>query len=240
MERSVQQNESNVAVKTGIRRWAMQMIVSLALFGALLFLLAGKINWPAGWVYLAINAFTQFMSAAVLIPRQAGMLNERSKIRAGTKDWDRILAPAIVIVGTLAVLTTAALDARFGWSQPMPARLSGFGVVLVLASQMFVLWAMASNSFFAATVRIQADRGHTVTSSGPYRFVRHPGYAGALVYTLLVPLVLGSWWTFIPAVLTVILIVIRTRLEDQTLQEELPGYQEYAANVRYRLIPGLW
>jgi protein-S-isoprenylcysteine O-methyltransferase Ste14 len=218
----------------------MQMIASLVIFGTILFLLAGKITWLAGWVYLAINAFTQLMSAAVLIPRQGGMLAERSRIREGTKGWDRILAPAIVVVGTLAVLTTAALDTRFGWSQPISNSLWGFGVALAFASQMFVLWAMASNSFFAATVRIQTDRGHAVTSSGPYRFVRHPGYAGALIYTLIVPLVLGSWWTFIPAVLTVILIIIRTRLEDQTLQVELPGYKEYMGRVKYRLIPGVW
>jgi protein-S-isoprenylcysteine O-methyltransferase Ste14 len=239
METSVQ-HESGGAVKTGIKRWAMQIIGSLVIVGALLFLIAGKVNWPAGWVYLAINTFTQLMSAAVLIPRQAGMLNERSKVREGTKDWDRILVPAIVIVGTLAVLATAALDTRFGWSQPGSTGLWGVGILLVLASQMFVLWAMASNSFFAATVRIQADRGHTVTRSGPYRLVRHPGYAGALIYTLFVPLVLQSWWTLIPAVLTVILIILRTHLEDRTLQEDLPGYQEYTAQVRYRLIPGVW
>jgi protein-S-isoprenylcysteine O-methyltransferase Ste14 len=99
---------------------------------------------------------------------------------------------------------------------------------------------MATNSFFSTMVRIQADRGHTVTQSGPYQYVRHPGYAGALLYTVLVPIVLGSWWTYIPALLTVILIFIRTRLEDQTLQTELPGYKEYAARVRYRLIPGIW
>ena len=240
METSVQQHESRGTVKTGIKRWVVQMIGSLVIFGVLLFLLAGKINWPAGWVYLAINAFTQLMTAVVLIPRQGSMLNERSKVREGTKNWDRILAPAIVIFGTLAVLATAALDARFGWSEPVSTSLWGVAILVVWASQMFVLWAMASNSFFAATVRIQTDRGHTVTRSGPYRLVRHPGYAGALIYTLFVPLVLRSWWTLIPAGLTIALIVIRTRLEDRTLQEELPGYKEYTDQVRYRLIPGVW
>jgi protein-S-isoprenylcysteine O-methyltransferase Ste14 len=224
----------------GVRRWAIQMIVSLFLFGFLLFFLAGTLNWIAGWVYLGMNAITQLLSASVLIPRQAGMLADRSGTHTGTKHWDRVLAPAITIFGTLAIIATAALDARFGWSQPSPPGLWGFSVVLAFASQMFVLWAMASNSFFATTVRIQADRGHTVTSSGPYQFMRHPGYAGSLVYTLLVPLVLRSWWTFIPALLTIVLIVIRTRLEDQTLQAELPGHKEYAVRVRYRLIPGVW
>jgi protein-S-isoprenylcysteine O-methyltransferase Ste14 len=168
------------------------------------------------------------------------MLAERSKIREGTKDWDRILTPAILIVGTLALLATAALDVRFEWSGSFSTELWGFGLIFAFASQMFVLWAMASNPFFATTVRIQAERGHTVASSGPYQWIRHPGYAGSLVYTLMTPLVLCSWWTFIPAVLTIALIILRTGLEDQTLKMELPGYEEYAGRVRHRLVPGVW
>jgi protein-S-isoprenylcysteine O-methyltransferase Ste14 len=232
--------ESKVMIRVGIKRWSMQMVFSLLIFGALLFLIAGKWLWIAGCVYLAMNAVTQLLSAFVLIPRQGGMLAERSRVHEDTKDWDRVLAPAITIVGTLAVLVTAALDARFGWSKDFPAGWQGVGAAFAFASQMFVLWAMASNSFFSTMVRIQTDRGHAVIQSGPYRYIRHPGYAGALVYTLLVPIVLGSWWTFIPALITIVLIMLRTRLEDQTLQAELPGYQEYAARVKYRLVPCIW
>jgi protein-S-isoprenylcysteine O-methyltransferase Ste14 len=240
METPLQQNESKTIVVNGVKRWAVQMIASLIIFGALLFVLAGTWHWTAGWVYLGLNTVTQLLSAVVLIPRQAGMLAERSKVREGTKDWDRILAPAITVVGTLAVLVTAALDARFGWSQPLPTGPWGVGIVLAFASQLFVLWAMASNPFFATTVRIQTERGHTVTNSGPYQYVRHPGYAGSLVYTVMIPLVLCSWWTFIPALLTIALLIVRTGLEDQTLQSELPGYKEFAGRVCYRLIPGVW
>ena len=240
METQRRHGESRTAIVNGVRRWAIQMIVSLFLFGALLFLLAGTLNWTAGWVYLGMNAVTQLLSAFILIPRQAGMLADRSQLHEGTKGWDRILVPAITIVGTLAVITTSALDVRFGWSQPVSTAVWVLAVALAFASQMFVLWAMVSNSFFATTVRIQSDRGHTVTSSGPYQFIRHPGYAGSLIYTLLVPLVLRSWWTFIPALIMIVLIIIRTRLEDQTLQAELPGHKEYASRVRYRLIPGVW
>ncbi len=191
--------KSKSIIATGIKRWSIQMILSLVLFGTLLFLIAGNWLWIAGWVYLGMNAVTQLLSAVVLIPRQGGMLAERSKTHENTKEWDRILAPAITIFGTLAVLITAALDARFGWSPALPAGWQGLAVAIAFASQMFVLWAMATNSFFSTMVRIQADRGHTVTQSGPYKYVRHPGYAGALLYTVLVPIVLGSWWTFIPA-----------------------------------------
>ena len=153
---------------------------------------------------------------------------------------DRFFATAIVVFGTLAVLITAGLDARFGWSAPIGSGLWGLALTLAFGSQMFVLWAMATNPFFATTVRIQGERGHHVVSSGPYQLVRHPGYLGSLIYNLAIPLVLGSLWTFLPALLTIALLVLRTRLEDRTLQAELPGYPEYAAIVRHRLIPGLW
>ncbi|MEA4910083.1 MAG: isoprenylcysteine carboxylmethyltransferase family protein [Anaerolineaceae bacterium] len=227
-------------VPRGILRWAGQMTAALLVCGALLFVTTGKLDWPPAWVYLGMNALTQVLSAAVLIPRQGDMLAERAQVRPDTKRWDHVLAPAIVVVGTLAVLLTAGLDARFGWSAPLPGGLWALGLGLAFASQMFVLWAMASNAFFVTTVRIQAERGHTVTRGGPYRLVRHPGYAGSLIYNLAIPLVLGSWWTFLPALATIALTFLRTGLEDRTLQAELPGYPEYAAGVRYRLIPGVW
>jgi len=168
------------------------------------------------------------------------MLAERSQVRKGTKSWDRFLTPAIVIVAPLAVLITAGLDKRFGWTAPISAGLWGSGLALAFCSQLFVLWAMASNPFFSMTVRIQTDRGQSVVSRGPYSFIRHPGYLGSIIYNLAVPLALNSLWTFIPAILSIALIVARTRLEDHTLQSELSGYQEYAITVRYRLLPSLW
>ena len=138
----------------GILRWAGQMIAALVCFGALLFLAAGRLNWNQGWVYLGMNALTQFISGVVLILHQPDMLAERSQVRQGTKSWDRLLAPTIVIVGTVALLATAGLDNRFGWSRPPVSGVWWFGLVASFASQMFVLWAMASNPFFMTTVRI--------------------------------------------------------------------------------------
>jgi len=218
----------------------IQMTVAVIACGATLFLSAGRLDWLAGWVYLGMNILTQLLSAIVLIPRQAEMLAERSQVRDGTKSWDRFLTPAIVIVAPLAVLITAGLDERFGWSRPVSAGLWGSGLGLAFCSQLFVLWAMVSNPFFSVTVRIQSDRGQSVVSRGPYRLVRHPGYLGSIIYNLAVPLILNSLWTIIPAILTIALIVTRTRLEDHTLQSELSGYQEYAVTVRHRLLPGLW
>ncbi|HEY3312544.1 MAG TPA: isoprenylcysteine carboxylmethyltransferase family protein [Anaerolineales bacterium] len=233
-------NEKKLETTRGILRLAVQMTAALVIFGALLFLASGRLVWWEGWVYLGLNALTQALSMFILIPNRPEMLAERSKVRPGTKDWDRLLAPAIVFIGTFSVLLTAGLDARFGWSRSMPAGLWWLGLASAFASQMFVLWAMASNPFFAATVRIQSDRGHAVTSSGPYQFIRHPGYLGSLLYNLAIPLVLGSWWTFLPALATILLIILRTGLEDRTLRAELPGYQEYSQRVAYRLLPGVW
>lgn len=232
--------ESSGETGRGIVRWAGQMVGALVVFGAILFLSAGRLDWAVGWAYLGLNAITQALSSAILIPRQPDMLAGRSGAQRGTKDWDRYLAPAITVAGTLAVIVTAGLDARLGWSAPRGNGVWVVGLALAFGSQLFVLWAMASNPFFATTVRIQGERGHHAVRGGPYRLVRHPGYLGSAIYTLVVPLVLGSLWTYIPSVITVLLLVVRTGLEDRTLQAELPGYAEYTAAVRYRLVPGVW
>lgn len=233
------------ADRRGVARWVGQMLASLVIFGGILFLCAGRLDWMMGWVYLGMNALTQALSALVLIPRQPDMLAERSKAQEGTKGYDRFFAPAIAIFGSLAVLVTAGFDARLGWSASLSPWLFATGLVIAglfiaFGSQMFVLWAMATNRFFVTTVRIQEDRGHRVIDSGPYRLVRHPGYFGSVIYNLALPLVLGSWWTYLPVLVTIGLLFVRTGLEDRTLQMELPGYKEYAGKVRCRLIPGVW
>lgn len=231
---------ANPNIARGVARWAAQMTAALVIFGMIMFVSAGTLQWTTGWAYLGLNALTQILSGIVLIPRQPDMLAERSRAQPGTKSWDRLLAPLIVVFGTLAVLVTAGLDFRFGWSDPIHTTLWLTGLALAFCSQMFVLWAMASNTFFATTVRIQDSRGHSVVSAGPYRLVRHPGYAGSVIYNLVMPLVLNSLWVILPAVLTILLLIVRTRLEDRTLHMELPGYREYSAQVRFRLIPGVW
>ena len=236
---SAQMLETGTKAETrqGAYRWVVQMIAGLIIFGSILFLAAGRLDWTAGWAFLGMNAVTQALSAAALRP---DLKAERSQVREGTKGWDRFFAPAIMVFGTLGVLVTAGLDARFGWSSPFGGRLWVLGLALAFGSQMFVLWAMATNRFFATTVRIQDERGHAVVDRGPYRLVRHPGYLGSLLYNLCLPLALGSLWTYVPAALTILLLIVRTGLEDGTLQAELPGYREYSAEVRFRLIPGIW
>ena len=133
----------------------------------------------------------------------------------------------------------AGLDVRFGWSS-VPLALSLAGLLVVVAGNAVVSWGMSANRYFARVVRIQDDRGQQVCSTGPYRYVRHPGYVGMIVYTIAMAIGLGSWWAVIPALLVAAAFVVRTAMEDRTLQTELPGYSEYASRVPYRLVPGVW
>jgi protein-S-isoprenylcysteine O-methyltransferase Ste14 len=232
-------NITSTTQPRAILRWVLKMAAMLVIYGIILFLAAGRINWGAGWAYLALTGFTQVLSAVLLIPIRPDLLAERSKMQDNTKPWDRVLAPLVAMVGPLLWMIIAGLDARFGWSE-VSVGLWAAGLVIGLACSAFVLWAMISNPFFAATVRIQDDRGHTVTKSGPYKIIRHPGYAGAVIFDLAAPLALRSWWAYIPVALTIAAIIYRTTLEDRTLQAELPGYANYAKQTRYRLLPGIW
>jgi len=138
------------------------------------------------------------------------------------------------------LVIVAGLDHRYSWSPALSPWLNLLGFILISLGYAFASWALVENCFFFSTVRIQTDRGHVVCDSGPYRIVRHPGYAGNIPPLLGMVLALGSVWTLIPAAVALIIAVIRTALEDRTLQEELPGYPDYARRVRYRLIPGVY
>jgi protein-S-isoprenylcysteine O-methyltransferase Ste14 len=141
---------------------------------------------------------------------------------------------------TFPLVIVAGLDHRNGWTPLFPTWLNILGLVLIALGYAFAAWALIENRFFSSTVHIQMDRGHSVCDSGPYRVVRHPGYAGNMLALPGLVLALSSMWTLIPAAVALIIAVIRTVLEDQTLQDELPGYRDYARRVRYRLIPGIY
>ncbi len=221
-----------------VRRFA-QIGVS-ALLQAGILLAAGRLAWTWAWVYVALYVLTVAANALILLPRHPELIAERAEVKAGAKDWDRVLAPLVSAVGPLAMLLTAGLDERFGWSVEPGPLLHAAGAILVAAGYALFSWGMASNRFFSGVVRIQSERGHEVASAGPYGYVRHPGYAGMIMFTLGTPLLLGSHWALAPAGATVLLMVLRTSLEDATLRRELPGYEDYASRVRYRLLPGVW
>jgi protein-S-isoprenylcysteine O-methyltransferase Ste14 len=228
-------------VRREVTKWIVQAALGWVGYGLILFLSAGRLDWIWGWAQLAILAAFLAGHPLLLIPINPELLAEREKgIRdEGVKGWDKWLATAAAGM-LLPLWVLAGLDVRFGWTGPVPLVLHLGGLLGQVLGYGLFLWAMVCNAFFAEGVRIQDERGHTVATGGPYRAVRHPGYAGAIVAALGTPLLLGSLWGLILAALTVALYAARTALEDRTLREELPGYAEYARRTRYRLLPGVW
>jgi len=174
--------------------------------------------------------------------RHPGLTAERQNIESiqNGKAWDKVLAPLMAVSVVFPMVIVAGLDHRYNWSSEFALWLIVIGFIFVSLGYAFGAWALAENRFFSSVVRVQMDRGHVVCGSGPYRFVRHPGYAGSILAVFGIVLALSSVWTLIPAAAASIITVIRTVLEDRTLQEELPGYRDYARRVRYRLIPGIY
>lgn len=227
-------------VKRGVTRWLVREILGSLITAAILFGFAGRWDWVMGWALVGVYLTWTIGTALTVIPTNPEMLLERTRPKAGTKKWDMVIL-GIIGVAEMAKYVVAGLDMRWGWSLQIPLWLQIGGLVLaVLGQDVLLTWSMAANAFFSQTVRIQEERGHAVATGGPYRYVRHPGYVGSLLFHISTPLILGSLWTFVPSGLIVLLTVVRTALEDRTLLEELDGYKEYAAQVRYRLMPGVW
>ena len=204
-------------------------------------IVAGSWEWWEGWTFAALLFGNFVVSRALLVRWNPGLAEERSRSFAApdARPWDRILAPLLALGGTLIGMT-AGLDVRFGAPPGFPLSFQAGALALVLAGLALGNWAMLTNPFFSGIVRIQSERGHRVVSAGPYRWLRHPGYAATLLAYAVLPIFLDSAWALVPAVSLVFVGIVRTALEDQFLQDELDGYREYATRVPYRLVPGVW
>jgi protein-S-isoprenylcysteine O-methyltransferase Ste14 len=230
------------AVQTSSPRQWIGLIMVYLLIPLILFVCGGDFGWWQAWVY-ALLIVTAGVGGRILGERRhPGLTAERQNVEKiqNAKAWDKVLAPLMALSISFPLVIVAGLDHRFGWSPVFPLWLIVLGIFLIALGYAISAWAFIENRFFSSVVRIQKDRGHAVCDSGPYRIVRHPGYAGNILPLLGIVLALGSLWTLIPAVVALVIAMIRTALEDQTLQEELPGYQEYARRVRYRLFPGIY
>jgi protein-S-isoprenylcysteine O-methyltransferase Ste14 len=220
----------------------MQLVVAVIIMPLLPILIARRWRWWEAWV-LALIIFLGFSISRLLASRKhPGILAERSNSfsRKDAKPWDKYLAP-IMAFGGFFFLIISGLEERFNWSpEPYSVPVKIVAIAVLVSAYVFSSWAMIENAYFSGIVRIQTDRGHTVCSSGPYRFVRHPGYIGATWSYLAMPFLLDSKWSLIPFILLLVVTIVRTKFEDQTLQAELPGYREYASKVKYRLFPGIW
>lgn len=226
-------------ITRGVLQRGAQVLGILLFYGVLLFVSAGRLDWIAAWIYLGVYAITILINMSIILPKNPEFVAERGQIKEDVKGWDNKvtgIAGVFIILG----LVIPGLDTRFGWSPTFSVGLQIVGFCLLALGYAVFSWAMLSNQFFETKVRIQKDRGHTVVTYGPYRFVRHPGYVGMILQLIATPLALGSWWGIVPACCASGMFILRTALEDKTLQKELDGYSSYIANVRYRLLPGVW
>jgi protein-S-isoprenylcysteine O-methyltransferase Ste14 len=222
-----------------IVRYAIRETMGLVIMGIALFWSAGQINWWPAWAALAVMFIWTVATAVVIVRSNPALLVERLGPRKGAKAWDTVIL-SLLGVAQLVRYVTAGLDQRYGWTGGFPFVAQFAALAACVLGYVLVVWATASNAFFSQIVRIQAERGHMVVTGGPYRYVRHPAYVGAIVYELAVSILLASWSAFMISVLSTILLILRTILEDRVLLTELNGYKNYARQVRFRLFPGLW
>ena len=223
------------------RQW-FRLVVVYLLIPLILFICGGDLGWWQAWLYSMLILAAGIGGRMWAERRHPGLTAERQNMEKvqSAKAWDKVLAPLMALSVSFPLVIVAGLDHRFGWSPLFPLWLIVLGFLLISLGYAFAAWALIENRFFSSVVRIQVDRGHVVCDSGPYRIVRHPGYAGNMLALPGMVLALSSMWTLIPAAVALIIAVVRTVLEDRTLQGELPGYRDYARRVRYRVIPGIY
>jgi protein-S-isoprenylcysteine O-methyltransferase Ste14 len=222
-----------------IALYILDQVLSLGSVAVVLFWTAGRIDWWAAWAVIAVWLAWFIATDFLLVRFNPDLMAERLHPPRGSKSWDRVIVSALRLLQLVRYIL-AGLDQRYGWTGGFPLAAQLAGLIGCVLSYALFAWAMASNIFFSQVVRIQSDRGHAVAASGPYRYVRHPAYIGGLGFELGMAVLLASWWALLASGLCAILFILRTALEDRTLQAELPGYVDYARKVRYRLLPGIW
>jgi protein-S-isoprenylcysteine O-methyltransferase Ste14 len=216
-----------------------RLLIFVAILAAILFLAAGRWDWTTGWLYMGMYALVTSVGVFA-VPLDPELVEERTQIKEGVKEWDKRLTTIGSLFYPLAILVVAGLDARWNWSPSFPAWIPWAALIVAAAGNLLSIWATAANKFYGRFVRIQKERGHYVVSDGPYRFIRHPGYLGQIIFSLASALALTSLWTLIPSGLFAAVLVVRTALEDRVLHDELDGYSSYTQRVRYRLLPPIW
>ena len=207
-------------------------------FARVVFTNAVQLGWTLGWIYVGIVAATFAINLVCLRLWNPELIRRRMRVSKFSKTWDKVWA-VMFGLAVIAIYVAAVMEVRDRISSA-PGTAWLLGLAIFVPGWTLAIWSMVVNPFFEKTVRIQSDQGHRVIDTGPYAYIRHPGYVGFSGWMLSTPLLLASNWAFVPALITVVLLVIRTALEDRTLHEELPGYPAYASRVRFRLIPGIW
>ena len=231
--------DQRASVTAGVIARARQILLMFLVMGLELFLGVGRLNWTWAWVFLGIGLLSVSINAVFMLRSSPETVAEHGRPKE-VKDWDKVVGGLWLMGQYFLVPLVAALDVRFGWTGGLSTAWHVLGAVVYAMGLGLLGWAMISNAFFSTAVRIQSDRGQQVCRSGPYHYVRHPGYVGVFIQALSVPILLGSSWTLLLAIPFSVLMIIRTALEDRMLQNELEGYADYVHEVRYRLLPGVW
>ena len=220
----------------------LAVVVAYLVVPLVLLVVGRDSSWWQAWTFALFVHVAGVGGRVWAEHRHPGLQADRMRFGRGqqVKSWDRVLAPLMGFSILYPLVIVGALDHRYAWTPPFPTWVNVVGLFLCASGFALSAWALVENRFFTSTVRIQTERGHQVCDSGPYRLVRHPGYAGAVLSVAGIPLALDTLWTFVAAGFALVISFVRTVLEDHTLMEELPGYREYAQRVSYRLFPGLW
>jgi len=223
------------------RKMVVRTLVWLMTMGLLLLGSAGTLAWPQAWVFLLLMAGPGFIMGFWLLERDPGLLEQRMSVRfqRGQPTWDRVFL-ALFLGLWVVWLIVMGLDAVRFHASHVPIWLECVGAVGILTAMGVITLVFRANSFAAPVVKIQQDRGHAIVTTGPYRYVRHPMYAGAIFFMLGTPLLLGSWYGVGLAFVFIIGLALRAVMEERTLAAQFATYAEYAARVRYRLIPLVW
>ena len=225
-------------VKRGARKYVGKVLLQRILGALVFFLAAGRWDTPRGVIYFSVYALASVIACLLLYQKHAETLEARRSVFANTKKWDRIILPLFALSAYYGIYLAAGLSIRFDRPQT-PAVLFVLGLCIMLACCFLSVWPVLVNRNFESSVRIQEDRGQTVCSTGPYAFVRHPGYSVLILWALSMPLMFGLYAGIVSAAI-IMLVIIRTGLEDSMLKNELPGYKEYMEKVKYRLLPYVW
>jgi len=236
MANQIQQNNRKQDLTKNVIKDIVRVGAFLVLGIIILFFSAGRIDWIYGWIYTTITVVLALIGAKIVPPE---VLAERGHKKENVEKWDTIIT-TLIFIPWFGQYLVSGLDIRSGWSPELALPVHVIAIFIYIAGEALQMWSMKANAYFSSAVRIQYDRGQMVSSGGPYRYIRHPGYVGMMIYYLVTPIILGSIWALIPAGTIILLLIIRTSLEDQTLKDKLEGYKEYADKVKYRLIPGVW
>lgn len=232
--------ENTLSPNRALAKMIASWLAGTILTAVLLFSSAGRLDWILGWLFIAAWSLLKLVFIVYLRRHDPDLLVERVTRHENAKPYDRVIIP-IYFVFAFGTIVIAGLDGgRFRWSGELPISIIALSYLIYLFGNGLASWAVNSNPFFSAESRLQFDRQQKVTDRGPYHFVRHPAYLAAILLWPATGAMLESWWAAIPGILTALMMFIRTIYEDRMLQIELPGYKEYASQVRYRLFPGIW